>query len=306
MAASGATFEPADPQQTRPGAGSGAGLLESPALDAARLLRRAAGENFAVAPRLLPARWREPLLALYGFARLVDEIGDAADGDRLALLDAVEADLDRAFEGSAQHPVLRRLAPVLRAYALPREPFRRLIEANRWDQRASAIASWQELLAYCALSANPVGELALRVFGHADPPEVALSDAVCSALQVIEHCQDVFEDHAHGRVYLPAQDLALHGCPLADLAGPCPSPALRRVLALELARARELLDAGAPLVARLHGAARAAVAGYVAGGHAACDALERSGFDPNARAAQPRRRDRLRHALRLWRTGARR
>ena len=139
-----------------------AGGLGAPELAESRILARAAGENFAVAPRLLPRRQREPLRALYGFARLVDEIGDAADGDRGALLDALEADLLRAFRGEARHPLLQRLSPVIAAHDLPHEPFARLIEANRQDQRLREIASWQELLAYCALSANPVGELVLQ------------------------------------------------------------------------------------------------------------------------------------------------
>src|SRR5262245_33322201 len=145
---------------------------------------RAAGENFPVAPRWLPARWREPLWAVCGYARLVDELGDAAPGDRLALLDEAEADLDRAYRGEAEHPVLRRLAPVRRSHALPRDPFVRLIEANRFDQQLRQIASWAELEAYCALSAHPVGELVLRIFGQATPPHVELSNHVCSALQV--------------------------------------------------------------------------------------------------------------------------
>src|SRR5262245_35237907 len=187
-------------------------LCGAPGLAAEEILSRAGGENFSVAPRILPQRWREPLEAIYGFARLVDQIGDDATGDRLALLDALEADLERAYRNEARHPLLRRLSPVIARCGLPREAFLRLVAANRWDQRLHHIASWEELLDYCALSANPVGELVLHVFGAATPERVALSDRVCSALQVVEHCQDVAEDHARGRVYLPASDLAAFGC----------------------------------------------------------------------------------------------
>jgi squalene synthase HpnC len=277
---------------------------DAPELAAACVMQRTAGENFPVAPRVLPSRWREPLLAIYGFARLVDEIGDSATGDRLALLDALEDDLGRAFTRDARHPLLRRLAPWLRTHDLPGEPFARLIEANRRDQRLTAVSTWEELLAYCALSANPVGELVLRVFGCAGPEEIRLSDAVCSALQVIEHCQDVFEDHARGRVYLPAEDLARHGCATSELAGPAAGPALRRVVACELERARALLERGASLVGRLRGWARFGVAGYVAGGLAASDALLRTGCDVGSREARPRRPDLLRHAVPLWVHGA--
>jgi squalene synthase HpnC len=278
-------------------------LARAPELSQERILARAAGENFPVAPRLLPRRWREPLLALYGFARLVDEIGDAAPGDRLALLDALELELERAFRGRARHPLLVRLSAAIASHELPREPFLRLIEANRWDQELRQLASWQELLSYCSLAANPVGELVLHVFGVATPDRLTLSDAVCSALQVIEHCQDVREDHARGRVYLPAEDLLDAGCEDCDLGDPG-SPALRRVLSVQIARARELLTAGAPLVARLSGFARLAVAGYVGGGLAACDALERASFDASRPAARPAQVGTLRHAARLAFSGA--
>ena len=277
---------------------SAAGRGET-ALDPEAVFARAAGENFPVAPGWLPPRWREPLWAIYGYARLVDELGDAAPGDRLALLDAAEADLDRALRDEAEHPVLRRLAPVLARHALPREPFLRLIEANRWDQRLRAIASWEELEAYCALSAHPVGELVLRVFGQATPENVALSNRVCSALQVVEHCQDVGEDLARGRIYLPASDLHDAGCTPEHLAD-AGSPPLRRVVALEISRARSLLAAGGPLVRGLRGFARLAVAGYVAGGLAACDALERALWDASRPAAHARKRAWLRRGLPLW------
>jgi len=248
-------------------------------------MARAGGENFPVASRLLPRRVRAHLLAIYGFARLVDELGDAAPGDRMAALDWLEAELDRAFEGSAQHPLLVRLQRTLRDCALPREPFARLIEANRTDQRVGRYETWEQLRGYCALSANPVGELVLRVLGAATPERIALSDSICTALQLIEHCQDVVEDYEAGRVYIPAEDLRRFGCAPELLGGaepgrdtPLPEP-LRAVLAFELARARGLLGAGQPLAGQLRGRARLAVAGFVAGGGAALEAIERAGYD---------------------------
>src|ERR1700722_12300325 len=130
------------------------------------VMARATGENFPVASRVLGAELRAHLLALYGFARLVDELGDCAPGDRLAALDWLESELDRAYAGTAGHPLLARLTPTLRECALPREPFVRLIEANRLDQRKSRYETWGELRDYCSLSANPVGELVLGVFGQ--------------------------------------------------------------------------------------------------------------------------------------------
>jgi squalene synthase HpnC len=251
--------------------------LTPPAADA--VMARAESENFTVASRVLPRRVRSHLLAIYGFARLVDELGDSVGGDRLEALDWLEQELDRAYEGRAGHPLLVRLTPTLRERALPREPFVRLIEANRRDQRVSRYASWEALRGYCALSADPVGELVLGVLGLATPERVALSDSICTGLQLTEHCQDVAEDFARGRVYLPGEDLERCGCTTEELAAAHAGAPLRAVLAFEVARARELFTAGAPLIGELHGRARLAVAGFLAGGRAALDAIERAGYD---------------------------
>ncbi len=267
------------------------------------LLARAHTENFPVAPRWLPRGLRDDLMAIYGFARLVDEAGDTAPGDRLARLDAIEADLDRAANGAAQHPLVQRLAPSLQSGQFPLAPFRRLIEANRRDQSVTHYASWDALREFCALSANPVGELVLHAAGAATPDRVALSDAVCTALQVLEHCQDVAEDRAQGRVYLPAEELTRFGVRDADLSA-IPAPALlRSAIALQVARSRALLASALPLVGSLRGAVRVAVAGYAAGGFAAADALERAHYDPSGGAPRARRRDIARHAIAiLWRS----
>lgn len=242
-------------------------------------MARARTENFPVASRVLPRAARAHLLAVYGFARLVDELGDSAPGDRLAALDWLEAELDRAFAGHADHPLLARLTPTVRECGLTREPFVRLIEANRQDQRVSRYESWEQLRAYCALSADPVGELVLAVLGQSTPARVALSDSICTALQLTEHCQDVAEDLALGRVYLPAEDLARFGCTTGELQDVRAGAPLRAVIAFEVARARALLDDGAPLIGELHGRARLAVAAFVAGGRAALDAIERADYD---------------------------
>jgi len=248
---------------------------------------------------VLPRATRGHLLALYGFARLADQLGDDFAGDRLAALGALEADLGRAFEGRALHPVLQQLTPTLRACGLPRQPFARLIEANRRDQRIHRHDGYAELLHSCEFSANPVGELVLGVFGASTPQRVALSNRICSALQLAEHCQDVGEDFARGRIYLPSQELAACGCAEAALGATRASPALREVVRRVAGRARELLREGEPLLGELRGAARLAVAGFAAGGHAALDGIERVGCDVLAAKAQVRRRDLLRHFARL-------
>lgn len=253
------------------------------------LERLAASENFPVASRLLPKRQRADLLAVYGFARLVDDIGDESTGDRLAELDWAEAELDRAFAGTATHPVFVRLQPTIARGGLTRRPFADLIEANRQDQVVATYATWDDLARYCALSANPVGRIVLQVFGLATPERVGWSDEVCTALQVVEHLQDVGEDAERGRAYLPQELLAAHGCPETDLGAASASPALRATIADAHRRARNLLlSGGPPLVASLRGRPRWAVAGFCAGGHAALDAIEHAGFDVLAHATRPR------------------
>jgi squalene synthase HpnC len=278
----------------------------------AAVLSRARTENFPVASLLLGRREREHLLAIYGFARLVDELGDAHAGERLEALDWLERELDAAFAGTATSPLLVTLQGTISACDLSPGPFRRLIEANRVDQRVTRYRDWEELRAYCALSADPVGELVLEVFGAATPRRVELSDCICTALQLAEHCQDVAEDLAAGRVYLPLEDLERFGCEVDDLRAPHAGPAVRGVIAFEVARAQRLLDAGAPLVAELHGRARLGVAAFVAGGRAALEAIARARYDVLACAAPggagPPRASRARRALAFARTlaGARR
>jgi squalene synthase HpnC len=262
------------------------------------ILARASRENFPVALRLLGRDVRAHLLAIYGFARLVDELGDSAPGDRSALLDRLEEDLDRAFAGKPEHPLLQALAPTVRSLDLPRAPFARLIEANRRDQVQERYATLADLVDYCRLSANPVGELVLHVYGAATPERIAYSDAVCTALQLVEHWQDVGEDFRSGRIYLPEEDLRRFGVREADLASAATSVALRRLLAFEVGRAQSLLDEGAPLVGSLQGRPRVAVAGYVGGGRAAIAALRHADFE--VLAATPR----ASAALRLRAIGA--
>jgi squalene synthase HpnC len=249
----------------------------TPAADA--ILARASNENFTVASMLLGRRLRAHLQAIYGFARLADQLGDDAPGDRLALLDALERDLERAFTGMPENLLLRRLATTIHALGLPRAPFQRLIDANRCDQRVARYASYAALVDYCDLSANPVGELVLHVFGAATQQRIRLSDRVCTALQLVEHAQDVGEDYGRGRIYLPADDLARFGVTSADLGAAHASRQLRSLLAFEVDRARQLLDEGAQLIGLLRGRARLAVAGYVGGGRATIDALGGAEYD---------------------------
>jgi squalene synthase HpnC len=263
-----------------------------------RLREAERAENFPVASRLLPLAVRTHLRAVYDVVRTIDDLGDEADGDRAAQLRRFADDLALVWTGEPCAPVLRRLVPTVRACGLERDPFNRLVAANLQDQWVSRYETWTELVGYCWLSAAPIGRLVLAVFGVA--PDAAIewgSDRVCTALQLLEHWQDVAEDHRRGRTYLPAEDLTAAGVAESDLDTSTASPALRRLVADETARAVAVLDAGAGIVGRLDGWARVAVAGYVAGGRAAADALRRCGFDVLGAPPRTRHRDVARHLL---------
>ncbi|MGW0883675.1 squalene synthase HpnC [Streptomyces sp. NPDC002671] len=271
------------------------GTATAPGLERTTL-DKAASENFPVAPFFLPRAWRDDLMAVYGFARLVDDIGDgdlapggadarilgvsAAEAeDRLLLLDAFEADLRRVFDGSPRHPLLRRLQPTVRRRSLTPEPFLGLIAANRQDQLVTRYETYDDLLAYCELSANPVGRLVLAVTGPASPERIRLSDAICTALQIVEHLQDVAEDLGRDRIYLPAEDMKRFHVRESDLAAETAGASVRALVAYEAERAWDLLNEGAPLVGSVHGRLRLLLAGFVAGGRAAVRAIAAAEYD---------------------------
>jgi squalene synthase HpnC len=272
---------------------------------------KASAENFPVALRVLPKRWRAHLSALYGFARLVDDIGDEPlpgmphDADsspetitatRLMLLDELARDVARIYDAGAPEPELaaiRALQATVRDCGVPSQPLYDLIQANRQDQLVTRYDTYEDLESYCELSANPVGQVVLYIVGAATPERIAASGNVCTALQIIEHSQDVAEDLANGRIYLPARDMDAYGVTEADLAKPAASQRVRDLIKFEADRAGTLLNAGAPLVGTLRGAARLAIAGYVAGGRATLKAIEASRYDVLRSTPKPGKADTL-------------
>lgn len=263
---------------------------------------KAAGENFPVALKVLPKAWRQHLSALYGIARLTDDLGDeplpgldpaTTDPDvytkaRLRLLNDLQADITRIYDG--QEPELetvRTLKATVDACGIPRQPFDDLIEANRQDQLVTRYETYDDLVKYCELSANPVGQVVLYIVGRATPERLKLSDTICTALQIVEHSQDVAEDLANGRIYLPREDLERFGVTEDDLGKPSANEDVKRLMAFEVQRARQLLDEGAPLAGTLSGAARLAISGYIAGGRAALKAIEDAGYDVLAVTPKP-------------------
>jgi squalene synthase HpnC len=280
------------------GTNSSAALLELRRVAAASLAQMT-GENFPVALRLLPKRPRTALTSVYAYARFVDDVGDEARGDRLALLDIVDRDVRALPNGRSELAPVQGLRPLV-ADGLDVQPLLDLIEANRRDQRVKRYGSFEDLVEYCRYSANPVGRLVLAVANVHDAASAARSDAVCTALQIFEHCQDVGEDARAGRVYLPADELRREGVTDADLAATTTSTALRRVVARQVHRADELLVEADGLVRSLHGWPRLAVAGYAAGGYATSSALRRAHYDVLPRTVRPSSARTAVRAVRLW------
>jgi len=255
-------------------------------VDVASVAKRARTENFPVASLLFPRRLRPHLRAVYGFARLVDILGDEVEGNRLAALDELEREVDACYAGEPTWPVMRVLQPTIRDFSLPREPFLRLIEANRMDQRISEYESWDDLREYCRHSADPVGRLVLRLLRlDRDPELVTASDDVCTGLQLVNFLQDVPRDLDLGRVYLPVEDRRAFGVTRLD----GPSAELTRALEFEAQRARELLAAGRTLQSRIGGRVGRAVGLFARGGLAALGALERAQWDIFTQRPRPSR-----------------
>ncbi len=255
-------------------------------MDVVTVARRARTENFPVASLLFPRRLRPHLRALYGFARLVDILGDEIEDDRLAALDELEREVEACYDGEPTWPVMRVLQPTIREFDLPREPFLRLIEANRMDQRIASYETWSDLKHYCRHSADPVGRLVLGLLRRADEPElVGASDDVCTGLQLVNFLQDVPRDLGLGRIYLPAEDRRRFDVTALDR----PSPELRGLLELEAERARALLAAGRTLQALIGGRVGRAVGLFARGGLAALEALERADWDVFTQRPRPSR-----------------
>jgi squalene synthase HpnC len=255
-------------------------------MEVAEVAARAAGENFPVGSVLFPRALRAHVRALYCYARLTDELGDSYDGDRLAALDELESQVVLTFEGEPTWPVLRNVQRTVREFDLPREPFLRLIEANRADQVRREYETWEELQHYCTRSADPCGRLVLGVLRRLDDAElVAASDSVCTGLQLVNFLQDVPRDLAMGRIYLPREDRLRFGDPSLDR----PSDDLRALLRFEAARAAALLRAGDVLRARIGGRLGRAVGLFARGGLAALEALESANWDIFTQRPRPSR-----------------
>ncbi len=254
-----------------------------PSLDAAyehcRRIALGRYENYPVVSWLLPRSLRPHIYAVYAYCRGVDDLGDEAEGDRLALLDDWEHELRSCYDGEPADPRFFALQDTVRRFDIPIESFLRLIEANRRDQSVTRYATFNELLDYCSYSANPVGHLVLYVFGYQDKERQHLSDATCTALQLTNFWQDVAVDFEMGRVYIPKEDLNHFGVSEDDLRTRRVTPDFRRLIAFQVQRTREYFEEGLGLIGVVNGRLRTDLRLFTLGGVAVLDEIARRGHD---------------------------
>ena len=236
-------------------------------------------ENFTVGSWFLPNNAKRYLYAVYAFCRSVDDLGDEFEGDRLKALDLWAQEIDRCYDGVPRHPYMVALQDTIRTFDIPREPFDRLLQANRMDQTTTRHPTYQDLDYYCRHSANPVGHLVLYVCGYRDTERQGLSDFTCTALQLANFWQDVHRDFAMGRIYIPLEDMERFAYSEQDLARGLVNRPFRELMAFEVGRARELFRRGLKLVDTLQGRIRLDVALFSLGGMKVLDAIERQGYD---------------------------
>jgi squalene synthase HpnC len=216
-------------------------------------LARSHYENFSVATWFLPKHLRQDFYNVYAYCRISDDLGDEV-GDAsasLALLDQWQRELDACYEGSPKHPVFVALAETVRKFAIPRHEFSDLLIAFRQDQTVTRFETFDDVLAYCHYSANPVGHLVLYLCGYNDPERQQLSDFTCTALQLANFWQDVSVDYTKGRIYLPLEDLRRFGVSADDIAHNRNTPSFCAMMQFEVERAHDWFRQGLPLIGKV-------------------------------------------------------
>jgi squalene synthase HpnC len=253
-------------------------------------------ENFSVASLLLPRRLLPHFHAIYAYCRWADDLADevASGNEALDLLRWWRQELLRCYDSQPGHPVMVALQPTIRRFGIPRQPFLDLLLAFEQDQRVQRYDTCDELTAYCRYSANPVGHLVLYLAESFDPRRVALSDCICTALQLANFWQDVARDFDIGRVYLPRQDRERFGYSDDDLNARRFTPAFAELMRFEIQRTRQLFHQGLPLVDLMPADLKADIELFARGGLAILRKIEQAGYNVWAR----------RPALAKWEKGA--
>ncbi len=240
-------------------------------------------ENFPVASILLPARLRPAVEVIYTYARSADDLadeGDASTEERLAALSAYESELDRIAAAETPDTALfQALARVIAQYQLPLQPLRDLLSAFKQDVVTTRYADFDSLLDYCRRSANPVGTLMLHLYSAANADNLRDSNAICSALQLINFWQDVAVDWQKTRIYLPLDDMHAYQVGQEHIAAQRIDDAWRKLMQFEISRARNMLLSGAPLALRLPGRIGWELRLVVQGGLRILECLEKADYD---------------------------
>jgi squalene synthase HpnC len=245
-----------------------------------RRLARTHYENFSVATWFLPKELRQDFLNVYAYCRISDDLGDEV-GDptaSLALLDEWESQLDACYAGTPRHPVFVALAETVRKFDIPKHEFSDLLIAFRQDQTVTRFETFNDVLAYCRYSANPVGHLVLYLCGYRDAERQQLSDYTCTALQLANFWQDVSVDYAKGRIYLPLEDLRRYSVSDQDLARDRNTDAFCEMMKFQVQRAREWFDRGLPLVKKVDKELAVDLELFSRGGQEILNAIERQNF----------------------------
>ena len=240
-------------------------------------------ENFPVASFLLPKRLRRPVEVIYRFARRADDFADEGDipnEERLAKLDGFRAELKRiAASETPLTPLFHDIAKIVEQHRLPLQLFHDLLDAFSQDVIKKSYANFDEIMDYCRRSANPVGRLLLHLYEEATPTNLAYSDSICTALQIINFWQDVKKDYAIGRIYLPQDEMARFGVTEAHIAECRVDMAWRVLMQFQVQRARDIMKSGAPLGSILTGRIGLEMRLIIAGGSRILDKLESAQYD---------------------------
>jgi squalene synthase HpnC len=251
-----------------------------------RRIARRHYENFPTASLFVPGDKRDALAAVYAFARYADDLADEPGVEgRLEKLAAWRAELEDCCAGNARRPVFVALHDAINTFRLSPEHFQNLLRAFEQDVLVNRRPDFQSVLSYCANSANPVGRLVLELFNHRDPELIALSDNICTALQLTNFWQDVAVDFERDRVYLPLDDLQRFGLTLEDLAkfmpprGNAPDERWGQLMAFEIARTREFFEQGKALPEKVSRELRLQLRLTWLGGMAILDRIESAGYD---------------------------
>jgi squalene synthase HpnC len=240
-------------------------------------------ENFPVASALLPMRLRKPIGMIYSFARQADDFADEGDltpEHRLALLDGFRLELDRIRDNTApETEFFISLQSMIREHQLPLAPFYDLLDAFGQDVTKARYANFGEVIDYCRRSANPVGRLLLHLYGMATPRNIGMSDAICSALQIINFLQDVAIDYRKNRIYFPQDEMHKYKIEESQIADANTSGTWGLFMEFEINRARKLLQSGAPLGLVLPGRMGLELRTIIAGGDRILQKLHNSRGD---------------------------